>query len=439
MSAALLRIGTIEAVSLPDYGVENILAKVDTGADSSAIWASNITETDGELSYTLFGPSTPSFTGEVIRTRKYSIVTVRNSFGQKENRYKVTLRLILADKIINVRITLANRSNNRFAILIGRRTLKGKFLVDAAKINSLLGTQRVLFLVATKNEVKSKFVDYAVSDGLSLKMSAYEDLVVYTGGGANSITISDSGEDISDFALTFFRTSTVFGHPYLASAIAKYLDYRNIDFIDRSVNYSSGIPKLYQYITLTDNNIPIPKTIFMMPSKLSQAYEKLMAELGTPFILKDTRGRIGQNNYLVKSKSDFDRALIQAQDLGVWLLAQQYVPNDCDYRFLVFGGQVALVFKRSRSSDDTHLNNISAGGKGELMDLSVLSTQLVNTAIASAKLLQLQIAGVDLIQDKLTKLWYCLEVNKTPEIYTGAFIDQKQAALTKYLSQRLNN
>ena len=177
----------------------------------------------------------------------------------------------------------------------------------------------------------------------------------------------------------------------------------------------------------------------MLPNKLKGSYERCLAELGLPFILKDTLGRKGNNNYLIKTKEDFDRAIRQASALDVWLIAQKYIPNDCDYRLLVMGGEISLVLKRSRLSNNTHLNNVSYGGSAQLVDLDNLSSQLTNIAAMSAKLLQLQIAGVDIIQDKNTKLWYCLEVNKSPQICTGALTKQKQMALAKYLTQRLYN
>ncbi len=438
MNQPLVHIGTTEVVGLPDYGLESVLAKVDTGADSSAIWASNVLEKDGELRFTLFGPTSPSFTGEEIRTRKYSHVTVKNSFGQKEARYKIAMKLAIAGKKVNARITLANRSSNRFPILIGRRTLKGKFLVDAGKKNVLIGNQQVIYLVGGYNEANARLVDFVNKEGVDMRLVAYEDLIFKT-GGTNSIVIAEDKEDLADFGLALFSTSRLYGNRYVAATIAQYLENRQVDYIDHLVNQSPETAKLYQYITLTDGGIPVPKTLFMLPRRMVDSYERLVAELGLPFILKDVQGSKGRNNYLIKSKAEFDRALRQADDLGVWTLAQQFVANDHDYRLLVMGGQVALVIKRVRGSDETHINNLSAGGKAVLSELSDIPPKLVNAAAAAVKLLKLQIAGVDLIQDKDTKLWYCLEVNKSPQIYSGAFVEEKQVALAKYLSQRLFN
>ncbi len=439
MKQPLAHIGTTEVVSLPDYDIDNVLAKIDTGADSSAIWASNIAEVDGELRFTFFGPSSPHFNNQEVRTRKYSLVTVKNSFGQKEVRYKVALTIQIADRTIRANITLANRSNNRYPILIGRKTLKGKFLVDVSKRNINHGGDRILLVVYSHTQNTENLAKYVNDRGVKTDVAAYSDLIVETGNAGNKITIGQNGRDISQYGLTYFKTSRVMGNNYVSASIALYLANRSLDFIDRSVLQCADPPKLYQYVLLTDNLIAVPHSVFMLPRKLAEAYEKLVATLGTPFILKDNKGRKGQHNYLINNKDEFDRAMLQAADHGVWLIAQKFIPNDCDYRFLILGSQVAVVIRRSRNGDHSHLNNVSSGANSELVDLDYFPTEVINNAVAASRLLQQQVSGVDIIQDKETKLWYCLEVNPGPQICTGAFVESKQEALAKYLIQRLSN
>ena len=439
MQQDLANIGTVEVVNLPEYGIDNILAKIDTGADSSAIWASNIIQKDGELSFNLFGATSPYFTGEEIKTKKYSIVRIKNSFGHTEIRYKVSIKLKMAGKLIKAQITLSNRANNRFPILIGRRTLKGKFLVDVSKKNTYAGYQRILFLVAKENQNISHLVDYIKDKNNEIKCVPYSDLIFKTGGDENSILIETNLENVADYSLVYFSTSSVYGHSYVAASIAKYLENRFIDFIDRGVIQCHDPAKLYQYITLTDNNIAVPKTIFMLPIRLAKSYDYIVKELGLPFIVKDNSASKGHNNYLINSKHEFEATINQTTDMKAWMLAQQFIQNDFDYRLIVLGGQVPLVIKRSRKTGSSHLNNTSQGSESELVDPASVPASMINQAVAAAKLLQFQIAGVDILQDKQTKLWYCLEVNKSPQIYTGKFIEQKREALEKYFSQRLIN
>ncbi len=432
----MAHIGTKELISLPEYGINNVPAKVDTGADSSAIWASQITDHDGELSFVLFGPASPHYSGQVIRTRRYSMVNIKNSFGHQENRYRVNLKIRMAGRIIKVRVTLANRSNNRYPVLIGRRTIKGKFLVDVSKHNLPKTTRSLLFLYNDGISSPLEFIKSARQSGLEIVGAKYDDLIFRT-GQTNKISISGSGVDLADFAMVYFNRigRQHRGSTHIAAAIAEYLAARNIDFIDESVILDQDPSKMHQYVVLTDNKIAVPQTIFMYPELLAQNYEMIIKEFGLPFVLKDDLGKRSRHRYFIANKTDFDRALAMAREDAVWLLAQKYIDNDSNYRLLVMGSRVEVVIKRSHNQfkDDNRLGDI------ELASLQDLPDSVVDAAVAAVRLLHLQVAGVDMMQDKSTKLWYCLEVNKSPQIYSGQYINDKQAGLIRYLKRRLGD
>ena len=129
----LIHIGKVEYLSLPNESIRRVPAKIDTGADISAIWASKISVKDNELSFYLFDKTSKYFTGKRIKVSEYEVTTIKNSFGHSEIRYKVQFKTILAGKTIRASFTLANRSRNRYPILVGRRTLHGKFVVDVTR------------------------------------------------------------------------------------------------------------------------------------------------------------------------------------------------------------------------------------------------------------------------------------------------------------------
>ncbi len=125
-------IGSNALVTVCD--ISNIPAKIDTGADSSSIWASDIVVTpDGNLEFALLGPESPFYTGQRISLKKYSVQRVRNSTGDITIRYRVKLPAVIAGKRIRANFTLYDRSRNNFPILLGRKTLKNRFLVDVAQ------------------------------------------------------------------------------------------------------------------------------------------------------------------------------------------------------------------------------------------------------------------------------------------------------------------
>lgn len=125
-------------------------AKVDTGADSSSVWASNVTiNPDGNLFFTLFDKESPFYDGKVIEAKDYNVAYVRSSTGHEQIRYRVVLSVRIKGRRIKAAFNLSDRSRNNVPVLIGCRTLSGKFVVDvtAADIKSFQTTGKVTQLL----------------------------------------------------------------------------------------------------------------------------------------------------------------------------------------------------------------------------------------------------------------------------------------------------
>ncbi|MCL2451885.1 RimK/LysX family protein [Candidatus Saccharibacteria bacterium] len=127
-------IGRSEELTFVDFNIVKVPAKTDTGAYRSAVHADNIVEKDGELTFRLLGghPVCGSMATSVT-TDKYKIVRVENSFGYGEDRYEVRLRVKLGSKIFLAPFSLADRSAKIYPILLGRKLLNHRFLVDSAE------------------------------------------------------------------------------------------------------------------------------------------------------------------------------------------------------------------------------------------------------------------------------------------------------------------
>ena len=112
-------------------------AKVDTGAFRSSVHASDIKEVknkDGEkvLRFNLFGHPCAAVK-RPMEVARYDKLDVKSSNGKVETRYEVTLKIKVGPKVFNTSFTLADRSNNVYPVLIGRKALKNRFMVDSAK------------------------------------------------------------------------------------------------------------------------------------------------------------------------------------------------------------------------------------------------------------------------------------------------------------------
>lgn len=131
-------IGRMVLISLPNQGLENIKAKVDTGAFHSAIHCHDIRVVESSngkkvLSVRFLDPAHTSYNNKELRFKKFSTANVISSFGQKQERYIVKLKVVIDDRVYEEDFTLADRSSMRFPILIGRTLLSNRFIVDVSK------------------------------------------------------------------------------------------------------------------------------------------------------------------------------------------------------------------------------------------------------------------------------------------------------------------
>lgn len=124
-------IGRREYVNFPQLNLNHIEAKIDTGAYTCAIHCRNISlkKEHGAtiLCFQLLDDTLYHFENF---TRK----KIKNSFGEMEERYIIKTLINIGKKKINTTISLSDRGNMRYPVLIGRKLLKGKFIVDVNQI-----------------------------------------------------------------------------------------------------------------------------------------------------------------------------------------------------------------------------------------------------------------------------------------------------------------
>lgn len=118
-------IGSEEVISFPEIGVEFISARVDTGAATSSLGVKKIHEKDGVLCCTM-----PNH--QIICFNDYKKKVIKSSFGHTEERYVIRMLVEVMGRNIRTDFTLADRSKMTFPILLGRKLLRGKFIVDVS-------------------------------------------------------------------------------------------------------------------------------------------------------------------------------------------------------------------------------------------------------------------------------------------------------------------
>jgi len=133
--------GWREWAQLPDIGVPWIKAKLDTGAQTSSIHAYDVEEYDRDgADWVRFRvrPWQESTDDQVVvECPVHDRRKVRSSSGHVEDRIVVLLRLILVGHDVTAEVTLSNRDEMGFRMLVGRQALRHGFVVDAS--HSFLG------------------------------------------------------------------------------------------------------------------------------------------------------------------------------------------------------------------------------------------------------------------------------------------------------------
>jgi hypothetical protein len=132
-------IGRKDKADFPELFLTNINCKVDTGAYTSSIHCHHIQEVvvDGTkfIEFQLLDPLHTKFQDEKFKTKRYKKKRVKNSFGQSEWRFVVETNIILFGNEYPIELSLSERSEMKYPILLGRKLLRGRFIVDISQYN----------------------------------------------------------------------------------------------------------------------------------------------------------------------------------------------------------------------------------------------------------------------------------------------------------------
>ncbi|MCJ7758695.1 MAG: RimK/LysX family protein [Gillisia sp.] len=128
-------IGRFEKADFPLLDLENISIKIDTGAYTSSIHCDNIVEKEDQLYCTFLDEEHPLYNGKEFIFKNYDIVFVKSSNGIIQKRYQVQSTITIFDKVFKISLSLSARQEMRFPVLIGRKFLTKKFLVDPELID----------------------------------------------------------------------------------------------------------------------------------------------------------------------------------------------------------------------------------------------------------------------------------------------------------------
>ncbi len=129
-------IGRADRIDLPGFGVFDIKAKVDTGAYTSAIHCSKVKvrRKNGKqyIVFRILDSHIALLERRRYVTSQFKRKKVRSSSGHVEKRYFIKAHVLLFGQQILTEFSLSDRETMRFPVLLGRKLLKDRLLVDVS-------------------------------------------------------------------------------------------------------------------------------------------------------------------------------------------------------------------------------------------------------------------------------------------------------------------
>jgi hypothetical protein len=130
-------IGRLEQVDIPEFHIKGLEAKIDTGAYNGSIHVSTVTEIEKDskifIRFILLDEDHSEYHGKVFETDDFIQKKVRSSNGEVQNRYVVPVTIMLKGVELKAQLSLSNRKDLRYPVLLGRKAIKKYFIIDPSK------------------------------------------------------------------------------------------------------------------------------------------------------------------------------------------------------------------------------------------------------------------------------------------------------------------
>ena len=245
-----------------------------------------------------------------------------------------------------------------------------------------------------------------------------------------SILVSGKARALPDFVIP--RTGS--GTTYFIKAILRHLERMNVVMINGSDSIDDVKDKLYTQQILGQSNLPVPKTLLV---KHPIDIDFVERNIGFPAIVKTLSGSFGAGVFLAETKRQF-KDLIKLAEItkkSYNIIVQEFIKESFgkDIRVFVLNNKVVGCMMRQSTNDDFRAN-ITRGGEGIPYQID---DDIEWLGGESARLLGLDIAGVDLLFDDSG--YKICEVNSSPgfegmEKFTKTNIAEK---IVNYVRLRL--
>ena len=419
------KIGWEEWVSLPDLNLPALLSKIDTGASTSAIHAFNIQPFGSENNPKVrFGINPIPGNDQFTVYCSASVVDVRNitsSNGISEIRYVVETKINIGGISKKIEITLTNRENMKYKMLLGKSALDG-FSIQTEKsfLHSILSydlykkskikesirrSLRIgVLTLEPKNYSNKKFVIEAEKSDHVCELINTKRCYLNIQSHKPEVHYNNKALPYYDVIIPRIGASVTF----YGMSVVRQFEAMGTFCLNSSESIGLSRDKLAAHQILSRHRIPMPTTAFANSPNDSESLIKLAS--GAPLVVKLLESTQGKGVVLAETQKAASGVIRAFQKLNAPFIVQEFVKEaeGCDIRCIVLGNKVIASMMRMSSENDFR-SNLHAGGSAKKI---VITNEERKIALKAAKALGLNFAGVDLVRTNDGPK--VLEVNSSP-------------------------
>jgi hypothetical protein len=130
-----LVIGRTDIADFPELGFNQVQVKIDTGAYTSSIHCKTIEVKNNKLHCVFLDEKHPEYSLETHTFENFKTITVKSSNGIAQKRYEIKSKIKIFNKIYSISLSLSDRKEMRYPVLLGRKFLNPKFIVDPSQVD----------------------------------------------------------------------------------------------------------------------------------------------------------------------------------------------------------------------------------------------------------------------------------------------------------------
>lgn len=250
----------------------------------------------------------------------------------------------------------------------------------------------------------NRLVEAAQERGHEIEVIDYVRCYMNIASSKPSIFIGE--RELNDFDAVIPRIGA--SQTFFGTAVVRQFEMMGTYSVNESVAISRSRDKLRSLQLLSRRGVGLPVTTFAHDTKATGSLIKLCG--GAPVVVKLLEGTQGVGVVLAETRKAAESVIEAFRGLNANILVQQFVKEagGADIRCFVVGGKVVAAMKR-QGAEGEFRSNLHRGGNAALVKISPIERA---TAVLAAKVMGLNVAGVDLLRSNSGPV--VMEVNSSP-------------------------